>query len=192
MVTEQIVKGLLENDQKVIRYIYKNYFAAVEKFVTTNRGSKEDTWDIFQESLIIVFEKLRVNSSCISKTFPGYLYGVCKYQWIRRIRENMQDQTEVEVDDWLMPKLEYDQIMSEVESIAVKEKRDRIFQEAYVSLKKDCQRLIDLVINGCNIEEITDYMDFSSVKYAFRKRQKCRERLMKQVEIRINNLNEMP
>jgi hypothetical protein len=76
--------------------------------------------------------------------------------------------------------------MNDIETLAVKESRERIFQEGYLSLKQDCRRLIDLVINGCTIEEITDYMNFTSVKYAFRKRQKCKERLMEYIKTRIN------
>jgi DNA-directed RNA polymerase specialized sigma24 family protein len=188
MLTEEIIKGLLENDQNVIRYIYKNYFKVVNGFVISNRGSEQDAWDVFQESLILVFEKLRQDPTCIRSSFHGYLYGVCKYRWIKRLNEMVRDheQSEIDLNDDYYPQLEFLQIMNDIETLAVKESRERIFQEGYLSLKQDCRRLIDLVINGCTIEEITDYMNFTSVKYAFRKRQKCKERLMEYIKTRIN------
>ncbi|MDP2671956.1 MAG: hypothetical protein Q8O68_00410 [Candidatus Daviesbacteria bacterium] len=189
MVTKEMVKGLLENDQRVIKYIYKKYFKSVEKFVTTNRGTKEDAWDIFQESMIIVFEKLRQNSNAVTTSFGAYLYSVCKYQWIRKLNESQMGSFEVGEGEWMIPELEFDLIMQDTEMLAYREKRDRIFQEAYISLSIGCRQLIDLVVNGCDIEEIKEYLDFTSLKYAFRKRQKCKERLMKHINMRINQLN---
>lgn len=188
MLTEEIIRGLLENDQKVIRFIYKNYFKVVNGFVTKNRGSEQDAWDVFQESLILLFEKLRQDPTCIRTSFHGYLYGVCKYRWIKRLNELMKDsvQHEIDLDDDYFPRIEFEQVMNDIETLAVKESRERIFQEGYLTLKQDCRRLIDLVINGCTIEEITDFMNFTSVKYAFRKRQQCKERLMDYIKTRVN------
>ncbi len=188
MLTEEIIKGLLENDQKVIRFIYKNYFKVVNGFVTKNRGSEQDAWDVFQESLVLLFEKLRQDPTCIRTSFQGYLYGVCKYRWIKRLNELKKDgeQPQIDLNDDYFPRIEFDQVMNDIEALAVKENRERIFQEGYLILKQDCKRMIDLVINGCTIEEITDYMNFTSIKYAFRKRQQCKEQLMEYIKTRIN------
>jgi len=188
MLTEDLIKGLLENDQKVVRYIYKNYFKMVNGFVIKNRGSEQDAWDIFQESLIIVFEKLRQDPDCIHSSFQGYLYGVCKYGWIRRLSEKLESEElqEIDLSDDYLPRYEFDQIMNDIETLADKERRDRIFQESYIQLKPDCRRVVDLMVNGCTIEEVAEYMNFTSIKYAFRKRQQCKERLMEYIKNRIN------
>ncbi len=160
----------------------------VNGFVIKNRGTEQDAWDVFQESLIIVFEKLRQDPSVIHTSFQGYFYGVCKYSWIRRLSEKLasEELEEIDLNDDFLPRYEFDHVMNDLEALATKESRDRIFQESYIQLKPDCRRLIDLVVNGCTIEEVAEYMNFTSVKYAFRKRQQCKERLMEFIKNRVN------
>ena len=179
MLTDQIVKGLLENDYHVIKFIYKSYFKAVKNFVTNHGGSNRDASDIFQESILVVFEKLRQDPAYIQKNFSSYLIGVSKYMWKQHQRDLEKGVHTIRLNqEVLTPGLEFEQISEDIEALALKEKRDRVFQEAYISLKSDCRKIIDLVVNGCTIEEITDFMDYTSVSNAYRKTQYCKEKLM--------------
>ena len=180
MLTDQIVKGLLENDYHVIKFIYKSYFKAVKNFVTNHGGSNRDASDIFQESILVVFEKLRQDPAYIQKNFPSYLFGVSKYLWKQQRRDLEKAVHTINLNEEVQPGLEFAQIPRdiEIETLAMKEKRDRVFQEAYISLKPDCRKIIDLVINGCTVEEIADFMDYTTVSNAYRKRQYCKEKLM--------------
>lgn len=189
MRTENIIKGLLDNNKKVINYIYNNYFKVIHAYIINNKGTHEDAWDIFQESLMIAFEKLRLDPDCIHSSFPGYLYGICKYRWIRKLNEKNMNEEDISLllNDNYFPKFEFDRVNNDIESLSAKEHQDRVFQEAYINLKIDCQQIIDMVINGCTIEDIAEFMKYTSVKYTFRKRQQCKERLIDYIKTELLN-----
>jgi len=183
MRTEKIIKGVLESDRKVLGYVYKKNFRMIESFVVANLGTTEDAWDIFQEAMIILLQKLRENPEVIHSSFSGYLYGIGKYIWFSRMRQMYnEDGLGVEWDEDFLAKHEYVQIVNEIEVVASREERERVFQEAYLSLKTDCRRIIEMIINGCDIKEIAEFMNYASIKYAFRKRQQCRERLLETIK----------
>ena len=183
MRTETIIEGLLKSDRKVLGYIYKTNFRMIESFVVANLGTTEDAWDVFQEAMVVLLQKLREDAHIVHSSFSGYLFGIAKYIWYRRMRQLYnEDGLGVELDEDILPKHEYVQIVNDVEVLASREERERVFQEAYISLKIDCRRIIEMIINGCDIKEITEYMNYASVKYAFRRRQQCRERLLERIK----------
>ena len=61
LTDEEIIAGLRKRDNRVLQYIYKNSFNAVKQLVIHNAGSDSAAEDIFQETLIIIFKKLRDN-----------------------------------------------------------------------------------------------------------------------------------
>ncbi len=187
MRVEKIINGLLENDNKVLRHIYENYFKSIEGFVIANRGTTEDAWDVFQEGLIILLQKLRADKDAVEVSFKGYLYGTCRYIWVYKLHRIIKrGDVALDLSDDYLPKYEFDQVLNDMEVLANKETRERIFQEAYLNLKTDCRTIIELIINGCEIKEIKDYMQFTSIKYVYRKRQFCREKLLEKIKLELS------
>ena len=47
-----MLRGILDNDQTVLRGIYRDGFAVVERFVKKNMGTTEDARNLFQERIV--------------------------------------------------------------------------------------------------------------------------------------------
>ena len=57
--TERILAGIVENDRIVIQYVYDKYFASIKSYVLKHGGNDTDAWDVFQDSLMVVYEQAR-------------------------------------------------------------------------------------------------------------------------------------
>ncbi len=66
-----LLRGLAKNDRKAIETIYKDHYNMVQAMVVKNNGTIDDAKDIFQEAMIVLYEKVRSDSfelSCQIKT----------------------------------------------------------------------------------------------------------------------------
>jgi RNA polymerase sigma factor (sigma-70 family) len=78
--------------------LYKSAFPAVAKYVSRRGGSFDEAKDIFQDALVIYYEKAVLKSSAL-KNDTGYLVGIAKNLWLRRYQQSLQNVslTETEV-----------------------------------------------------------------------------------------------
>ena len=57
-----LLKGLAKNDRKAIETIYKDHYNMVQAMVVKNNGTIDDAKDIFQEAMIVLYEKVKSSS----------------------------------------------------------------------------------------------------------------------------------
>lgn len=79
----EIVQGLVENNSRVINYLYSEVGPKVKHIIMRSGGSKEEANDIFQEGIITAFENIRSEKYSLrdNTKFTTYLIQVCKYKW---------------------------------------------------------------------------------------------------------------
>ena len=51
-------KGLKSKDNKAYEILYKFYYPSVKNFITKNSGCEDDAQDIFQETILVLLEKV--------------------------------------------------------------------------------------------------------------------------------------
>jgi RNA polymerase sigma factor (sigma-70 family) len=72
--------------------LYQKVFPAVCRYVHKRGGTLEEAKDVFQDSIIIYYEKV-VNQSVNCKDDNAYLMGIAKHLWLRKFnsRELVED-----------------------------------------------------------------------------------------------------
>lgn len=80
-----LLKGLANNDSKAVKTLYKLHFSSIQHFIENNNGSFDDAKDIFQEAMIILFEKVQNDSFALSCQIKTYLFSICKHLWLKRL-----------------------------------------------------------------------------------------------------------
>lgn len=69
--------------------LYESTFPKVAAFVSKMNGSFEDAKDIFQDALVIFFEKTTVMGFvCTSE--EAYIMGIAKHLWVRKFQQDRQ------------------------------------------------------------------------------------------------------
>jgi len=173
-----LLNGILRNDTIVLQYIYKNYFSNINFFIKKNNGDDDDANDIFQESIIIIYRKLKANELVLDCTFDTYLYSICRFLWLKQLekrkieKENIKDNHEFN-----------DEIYDDsLEKIADLNERYKLYQKHFALLGKDCQKILQLYFDKVPLKNIAQIMGFKSEKYAKKRKFYCKEYLIKSVK----------
>ena len=87
-MNEGKIINYLQQDQqeKAFRRLYK-YFPKFEKHILINSGSKEEALDIFQDALIILYQKVQTLDANSPIKIDGFLVNTCKLLWSNELRK---------------------------------------------------------------------------------------------------------
>jgi len=95
--TEQdLLEGLAQNDREAIETIYKQHYNMVQSMILGNSGYPDDARDIFQEAMIVLYEKVKTGSFELNSQLKTYLYSVCRRLWLKRLSQLQRNSVEVE------------------------------------------------------------------------------------------------
>ena len=162
------------NDRAVVEAIYRDNYPMVQAFIINNNGNSDEARDIFQEAMIVIFEKAIAGSlelNCLLKT---YIYSVCRRLWLKRLQqlqrygsliENVEETVNVEEDLEMHEKHNADFIMME---------------NALSKIGEPCKSLLDAYyIQKKNMQEIAADFGYTNADNAKTQKYKCLVRLKK-------------
>lgn len=162
-------------DREGLRRIYSEFLPRIASLITRNGGSYDDAQDIFQDALVVLYDKCRDERFQLSSAFSTLLYGVCRNLWGNRLQK--KSRTEVTLSD----DFKYSDDTN-MEAALMDEEQNRILWEAFRKIGEDCQRLLSMFFDKKNMQEIAEAMGFGSVNYAKKRKFQCKEYLLKQVK----------
>jgi RNA polymerase sigma factor (sigma-70 family) len=98
----ELVGQLKERRTCAYEHLYKLYYPTIEKYILSNSGSVADAEDIFQETLLILTDKIQKQDFALSSSLKTYLYSISRNLWLKVLnkRKNIQrlDTEEKNVD----------------------------------------------------------------------------------------------
>lgn len=87
IVTDTILLELLRKEEDMsFKMLYSLSFPSISNFIRLNSGSKEDAEDVFQETIVILLEKLRAAEFKLSASLKTYLFAIAKNIWFKRLK----------------------------------------------------------------------------------------------------------
>ena len=78
-------KGLKSKDNKAYEIIYKFYYPSVKNFITKNSGCEEDAQDIFQETILVLLEKVPKKDFNLTSSLKTYIFAISSNLWLKRL-----------------------------------------------------------------------------------------------------------
>ena len=171
---KELLQGLAVNDKKAVETIYKENYNMVQSLIINNNGSADDAKDIFQEAMIVLYEKVRSGSfelNCLIKT---YVYSVSKRLWLKRLQQ--LNRYSPPIDDLESP-VPVDEDMED------HEKRDAEFEmmnKGISSLGEPCKSLLEAYyLQKQNMQVIAANFGYTNADNAKNQKYKCLMRLKK-------------
>lgn len=174
LIDQDLLKGLAEGDRRSIELIYKHHFNMIQTLVINNSGSSDDARDIFQEALIVLYEKVRLGSFELNCQLKTYLFSVCKRLWLKKLQQGSR---------FISTEIEMEPTLSVEEDMAEHEKRDADYErmnKAILSLGEPCKSLLEAYyINKMNMQDIASQFGYTNADNAKNQKYKCLMRLKK-------------
>jgi RNA polymerase sigma factor, sigma-70 family len=162
-----IINGVRNQDDKVLNWLYDNYFQSVKNHVLGNSGSDEDVSDVFQDTIIVLYNQITDDNLHLTTDLKGYFFGIARNVWSAQLRKK-QKTIELKID---VPEEEG----TEEQSDPILE---RIISRVFQKLKPDQQMVLNLFSDGLSYEEIALKMNLKNEVYARRKKYMCKEALL--------------
>lgn len=163
-----------QHDPAAVRQLYADNLPNVVSYVCRNQGSPEQAKDIFQDAVLILYDKLQQEDFEIKGDIGGYLYGICRFLWMRSLKKKQQTPITSSEKEGLT-------IDPAWESSQIQEKKWGLFQEHFSKLGKDCQQVLKLFFAGQRLAVIAEQMGYTNT-YVKLKKFQCKERLTKWVQ----------
>ncbi len=171
---QELLKGLALSDKKAIETIYKENYNMVQSLIINNNGSVHEARDVFQETMIVLFEKARSGSFELNCQMKTYVYSVCRRIWLKRLQQ--MNRYAGEMDNMAL-------VVPVEEDIEDHEKRDEEFvmlEKAVGSLGEPCKSLIEaFYIQKRSMQDIADSFGYTNAANAKTQKYKCLMRLKK-------------
>jgi len=172
---QALLNGLLEGRDEIILELYRGCFGTVRHYVLSNHGSEEDVKDIFQDALMVIFQKARRNELQLSCSLNTYIYSVCRNLWLKQISMRKKMVLQPENDE------EITDPDSDIESWHHYNERVIFYRKTFEELSEDCKRILKLFMSGESISNITRIMGYSSEQHTKNRRYRCKLSLIQRI-----------
>ncbi len=179
---EAIVEGIKLKSQFVVSYLYDELFPGIVHFLENNSGTEDDAKDIFQEALIVIYQKSTGRDFEFTSSFKNYFFGICRMLWLKKIsRGNLEDSLDNEELAGVNELLFDDDIIGEMK-INAHDLMMGLYQKHFLSLSEECREILKLHFQKMPFSEIADIMGLSNEKYAKTRKYMCKEKLKQKIK----------
>lgn len=169
--TIQLQKGMSISYKEV----YSQNFASVERFIINNSGTTEDAKDIFQEAMIVLYEKLQRDDFVLTASLKTYIVAICKNLWLKH-RRNVSKYRQIELSDLIS-----NQFHEEIALSIEKEKTYLERLETYLTkITQHCYHLIRaMFFMDKSAEEVQSEFGYTTKHNVQNQKYKCIEQVRK-------------
>lgn len=169
-----LLKGLAANDTNSIETIYRENFTAIKAFIIKNNGYPDDALDIFQEAMIVLFEKAKSSSFTLSCQLQTYLYSICRRLWLKKLQKQNRFNPSIETIQEIVP------VEDEIDLHEKKNNDFLLMESALEKIGEPCKSLLEaFYIEKKSMPEIAASFGYTNADNAKTQKYKCLVRLKK-------------
>lgn len=173
----RLLEGLSNHEERSLLLLYKLYFPMVLHLVVNNHGTEDDAKDLFQETMIVLYDKSREAGFTLEAKLKTYLYAVARRLWLKQL--SRQNKTPVKSAEFTEDETEAD-IPEDFQDHEEKEERFAIMSHALSKLGEPCKSLLeDFYLRQMSMQDIAEKFGYTNPDNAKTQKYKCLNRLKK-------------
>jgi RNA polymerase sigma factor (sigma-70 family) len=169
-----LLEGIAVENKDSIEEVYKQHYNMVQSMVLANAGSKDDAADLFQETVIVLFEKVKKGDfelSCLLKTF---IYSVARRLWLKRLQQQQRFTTQPDELEEIVP------VEDEIEQHLKLQNDFTIMETAMSKVGEPCKSLLEAYyLQKKHMNVIAQEFGYTNADNAKTQKYKCLVRLKK-------------
>jgi len=173
---EEIITGIQSGDSIAIQKLYTAYYPVVSKMIINNQGSHEEAQDIFQETVMVLYDKVAQGNFQLSSKLKTFLYAVSKRLWLKQLTRGKSRYHTDLIDD------HEDRLIADeaIEEHEVLENNLLHMEEALEGLGEPCKTILqDFYILNRSMADICERFGYTNTDNAKTQKYKCLQRLKK-------------
>lgn len=170
----EVVLGILNNSVEALNKLYVAYFPMVLQFILSNNGDEDDAKDVYQEAIIVLYNKVRSGNFELSSKLKTYIYSVSRRIWLKKLAQQSKKTNNI---------ADFEDVLAVDEDMEQHEQKDMQFDKMKValdSLGEPCKTIIqDFYIHNHSMQEICEKFGYTNADNAKTQKYKCLQRLKK-------------
>jgi RNA polymerase sigma factor (sigma-70 family) len=157
---ERIKKG----DEKTLEVLYKKYYRMMTKLVITNSGTEEEARDVYQDALIVFWQKATSGNLVLTSKISTYIYSICQNLWRKELERKKRLSNE-EKDTAVSPDND-------------SQEKEKIIALCIDQLGETCKKVLTYYyFEEMSMQDIADKLGFANTDTAKTKKYKCKKKL---------------
>ncbi len=164
MKEKEIFSRICQGDESALEEIYKKYYRMMTKLVISNSGTEDEAKDIYQEALIVFWQKSISGNFVLTSKISTYIYSICLNLWRKeldrkkRFSNEEKDSQEYQNQD--------------------RDERIKIINLCIDQLDETCKKvLMYYYYDRMSMANIADKLGFANTDTAKTKKYKCKKKL---------------
>lgn len=139
---EILIASIRVGENKSFEYLYKNYFKMVSTLILNNQGNEDDVKEIFQETLIVIFRKVRDDKDFELKVkFGTFIYAIARNLWRSKLKSRLSH-PEIFIEDSSALEVGIEDIDVKSQEIHYEQKHLAV-KETLAAMKQECKDIIE-------------------------------------------------
>jgi len=160
----EIFDRIQKGDEKALEIVYKKYYRMMTKLVITNSGTEDEARDVYQDALVVFWQKARSGNLVLTSKMSTYIYSICQNLWRKELdrKKRLSNEERDSPDSIDMDKPE----------------REKIIAQCMEQLGETCRKvLMYYYFDEMSMQEIADKLGFANTDTAKTKKYKCKQKL---------------
>lgn len=160
----ELFSRIQKGDEKALEIIYQKYYRMMTKLVVTNSGTEDEARDVYQDALVVFWQKARSSNFVLTSKMSTYIYSICQNLWRKELDRKKRLSNEEK---------------DAAESIDMeKPEREKIIAKCLDQLGETCRKvLMYYYFDEMSMQEIADKLGFANTDTAKTKKYKCKQKL---------------
>lgn len=173
----EIIEAICRGNRHVLAELYRDMLPSIKTLATAASLGADDARDVFQDAVVIVFEKAGQSDFKLTSKFSTYFYGICRNLIGNRLKKRSSQHVTIDED------MKYREDGDNNAQVLLEDvERHRLFHRAFRRLGVDCQRLLELSFDDVRPENIMSALGIDSNDYFRRRKYLCKEKLTQLIQ----------
>jgi RNA polymerase sigma factor (sigma-70 family) len=164
MNEKELFERIRSGDEKALEFLYKKYYRMMTKMVITNSGTEEEARDIYQDALIVFWQKATSGNLVMTSKISTYIYSICQNLWRKEL--DRKKRLSSETND------------TPVSIDTDSTEREKIIARCINQLGETCKKvLMYYYFEEMSMQDIAEKLGFANTDTAKTKKYKCKKKL---------------
>jgi len=170
----EILEGIKKHDREILNFVYETYFNQLADFVTKRRGTESDAWDIFQDTMGVIYDYAHQKDFNLDVPFQAFFFTVARKLWFKHYHKSQKVSN---FTNEIMELIPYENTDT-LGELMRQQVMARLSLKYIKKLSPTCIKLIKLSNMDMDTSLIAKKLNYLSNQAVYNQRRKCLRKLL--------------
>jgi len=171
MNDKEVLAKIVRGEEDALDYLYKKHYRMMTNIVIRNSGTEDEAKDVFQDALVVFWQKAASGNLVLTSRISTFLYSICLNLW----RKELERKSRLVQNDGEEGEPEY--------MTHEQDEKIRIIHECINGMGDTCRKILSYhYFDGLSMTDIAKKLGYANTDTAKTKKYKCKQKLYKLVK----------